>query len=161
MGFDESYDIVVIGTGIAGVATALAAHAAGLRPLLIERSAKLGGGTAFSMGGIWIGCNRLMLAAGYKDTREDVLAYMRFVGGEETDDARLVAYVDRGPEALKFFEDCGIRFRISRGLTDHYFGVAPGSVAEGRCLNTDFIAATDLGEWQDLILAPRDTRRGQ
>ena len=98
-----------------------------------------------------------MLAAGYKDTRDDVLSYMRFVGAEETDDERLLAYVDRGPEALKFFEDCGIRFRISRGLTDHYFGVAPGSVAEGRCLNTDFIAATDLGEWQDSILAPRDT----
>jgi 3-oxosteroid 1-dehydrogenase len=30
-------------------------------------------------------------------------------------------------------------------------------VAEGRCLNTDFIAATDLGEWQDAILFPRDT----
>src|SRR5712675_641259 len=157
MSFDESYDLVVIGTGIAGVATALAADAAGLRPLLIERSAKLGGGTAFSMGGVWISSNHLMLAAGYKDTREDVLAYMRFVGGEETDDARLLAYVDRGPEALQFFEDCGIRFRISRGLTDHYFGVAPGSVAEGRCLNTDFIAATELGGWQDTILAPRDT----
>jgi 3-oxosteroid 1-dehydrogenase len=156
MSFDETYDLVVVGTGIAGVATALAAHAAGLRPLLIEKATKLGGGTAFSMGGIWIGCNHLMLAAGYKDTREDVLAYMRFVGGEETDEARLVAYVDRGPEALKFFEDCGVRFRISRGLTDHYFGVAPGSVAEGRCLNTDFIAATELGEWHDLILAPRD-----
>ena len=50
-----------------------------------------------------------------------------------------------------------MRFRISRGLTDHYFGVAPGSVAEGRCLNTEFIAATDLGEWQDAILSPRDT----
>jgi succinate dehydrogenase/fumarate reductase flavoprotein subunit len=157
MAFDETYDVVVIGSGIAGVATALAAREAGLRPVLIEKAAKLGGGTAFSMGGIWIGCNHLMLAAGYKDTRDDVLSYMRFVGAEETDDERLVAYVDRGPEALKFFEDCGIRFRISRGLTDHYFGVAPGSVAEGRCLNTDFIAATDLGEWQDSILAPRDT----
>jgi 3-oxosteroid 1-dehydrogenase len=155
--FDESYDLVVVGTGIAGVATALAATAAGLRPLLIEKGDKLGGGTAFSMGGIWIGCNHLMLAAGYKDTREDVLAYMRFIAGEEADEARLVAYVDRGPEALKFFEDCGVRFRISRGLTDHYFGVAPGSVSEGRCLNTDFIAATELGEWQDSILAPRDT----
>ena len=28
---------------------------------------------------------------------------------------------------------------------------------QGRCLNTDFIAATDLGEWQNSILAPRDT----
>lgn len=157
MSFDETHNVVVIGSGIGGVATALATREAGLRPVLIEKAAKLGGGTSFSMGGIWIGCNHLMLAAGYQDTRHDVLSYMRFVGAEETDDERLIAYVDRGPEALKFFEDCGVHFRISRGLTDHYFGVAPGSVAEGRCLNTDFIAATDLGEWQDAILAPRDT----
>jgi 3-oxosteroid 1-dehydrogenase len=124
MSFDETYDVVVIGSGIGGVATALAAREAGLSPVLLEKAAKLGGGTSFSMGGIWIGCNHLMLAAGYKDTRNDVLSYMRFVGAEETDDERLVAYVDRGPEALTFFEDCGIRFRISRGLTDHYFGVA-------------------------------------
>jgi 3-oxosteroid 1-dehydrogenase len=157
MNWDESYEVVVIGSGIAGVATALAAREAGLRPVVLEKADKLGGGTSFSMGGIWIGRNHLMLAAGYHDTRDDVLSYMRFVGAEEADDERLLAYVDRGPEALKFFEDMGIRFRISRGLTDHYFGVAPGSVAEGRCLNTEFISATDLGEWQDAILAPRDT----
>jgi succinate dehydrogenase/fumarate reductase flavoprotein subunit len=157
MNWDEVFDVVVVGSGIAGVSTALAAREAGLRPVLLEKADKLGGGTSFSMGGIWIGMNHLMLAAGYKDSRDDVLSYMRFVGAEETDDERLLAYVDRGPEALKFFEDLGIRFRISRGLTDHYFGVAPGSVAEGRCLNTDFIAATDLGIWQDSILAPRDT----
>jgi 3-oxosteroid 1-dehydrogenase len=157
MGWDETFDVVVIGSGMAGVATALAAHEAGLRPILIEKADKLGGGTSFSMGGIWIGDNHLARAAGYRDSREDVLAYMRFVAADEADDERLVAYAERGPEALKFFEDCGIRFRISRGLTDHYFGVAPGSVAEGRCLNTEFIAATDLGKWQDAILTPRDT----
>ena len=129
----------------------------GLRPILLEKAEKLGGGTSFSMGGLWIGNNHLMRAAGYRDSRDDVLSYMRFVAGDQADDERLVAYADRGPEALKFFEDLGVRFRISRGLTDHYFGVAPGSVAEGRCLNTEFIAATDLGEWQDAILAPRDT----
>jgi succinate dehydrogenase/fumarate reductase flavoprotein subunit len=157
MNWDEVFDVVVVGSGIAGVSTALAARAVGLRPILLEKADKLGGGTSFSMGGIWIGMNHLMLAAGYKDSRDGVLSYMRFVGAEETDDERLLAYADRGPEALKFFEDLGIRFRISRGLTDHYFGVAPGSVAEGRCLNTEFIAATDLGTWQDSILAPRDT----
>jgi 3-oxosteroid 1-dehydrogenase len=157
MSFDEVFDVVVVGSGMAGVATALAAREIGLRPVLIEKGDKFGGGTSFSMGGIWIGNNHLAQAAGYKDSRDDVLAYMRFIAGDEADDERLVAYTDRGPEALKFFEDCGVRFRISRGLTDHYFGVAPGSVAEGRCLNTEFIAATDLGEWQDSILAPRDT----
>jgi 3-oxosteroid 1-dehydrogenase len=157
MSWDEVFDVVVIGSGIAGVSTALAAREAGLRPILLEKAEKLGGGTSFSMGGIWIGNNHLARAAGYRDSRDDVLAYMRFVGAHEANDERLVAYADRGPEALKFFEDCGVRFRISRGLTDHYFGVAPGSVAEGRCLNTEFIAATDLGDWQDAILVPRDT----
>ena len=157
MKWDETFDVVVIGSGMAGMATALAACEAGLRPVVLEKAGKLGGGTTFSMGGIWIGNNHLMRAAGYRDSRDDVLAYMRFIAGAEADDARLLAYADRGPEALKFFEDCGLRFRISRGLTDHYFGVAPGSVAEGRCLNTEFIAATELGEWQDSILVPRDT----
>lgn len=155
--WDEVFDVVVVGSGMAGVATALAAREIGLRPILVEKADKLGGGTSFSMGGIWIGNNHLAQSAGYKDCHDDVLAYLRFVAADEADDARLVAYAERGPEALKFFEDCGIRFRISRGLTDHYFGVAPGSVAEGRCLNTDFIGATELGGWQDAILAPRDT----
>ena len=115
MNWDEVFDVVVVGSGIAGVSTALAAREAGLRPVLLEKADKLGGGTSFSMGGIWIGMNHLMLAAGYKDSRDDVLSYMRFVGAEETDDERLLAYVDRGPEALKFFENSGVRFRISRG----------------------------------------------
>ena len=157
MEWDEVFDVVVVGSGIAGVATALAASALGLRPVLIEKAGKLGGGTSFSMGGIWIGNNHLARDAGYRDSRREVLDYMRFIAADEADQERLLAYVDRGPEALKFFEDLGIQFRISRGLTDHYFGVAPGSLAEGRCLNTDFIAATDLGDWQDSILAPRDT----
>src|SRR3979411_3334368 len=144
MAFDETYDVVVIGSGVAGVAPALAAREAGLRPILIEKAVKLGGGTSFSMGGIWIGNNHLARAAGYSDCRGDVLAYMRFVAAQEADDERLVTYVDRGPEALQFFDDCGIRFRISRGLTDHYFGVAPGSVAGGCWLKTDLIAATEL-----------------
>ena len=32
MNWDESFDVVVIGSGIAGVSTALAAHHAGLSP---------------------------------------------------------------------------------------------------------------------------------
>src|SRR5262245_12077083 len=114
MSFDEVFDVVVVGSGIAGVSTALAARQFGLRPLLIEKADKLGGGTSFSMGGLWIGNNHLMRSAGYQDSRDDVLAYMRFVAGDEADDERLVAYTDRGPEALKFFEDLGVRFRISR-----------------------------------------------
>ena len=157
MTWNESFDVVVVGSGLAGLATALTAHECGLRAVVLEKADKLGGGTAYANGGIWIGDNHLMRAAGYEDSRENVLRYMRFIGGDETIDENLLAFVDRGPEALKFCEDCGVRFRISKGLSDHYYAAGPGSVKEGRCLNTDFISANDLGEWQDAILAPRDT----
>jgi succinate dehydrogenase/fumarate reductase flavoprotein subunit len=155
--WNETFDVVVVGSGIAGLATALAARELGLRPVMLEKAAKLGGGTAFANGGIWIGDNHLMRAAGYGDSRDAVLAYMRFIAGDQAVEENLLAFVDHGPPALKFFEDCGIAFRISKGLSDHYYDAAPGSVAEGRCLNTDFIAASDLGSWEDRILAPRDT----
>jgi 3-oxosteroid 1-dehydrogenase len=145
MKWDESFDVVVVGSGIAGLATALTAHETGLRAVVLEKAGKLGGGTAFANGGIWIGDNHLARAAGYKDSREDVLSYMRFIAGDEAIEENLLAYADRGPEALKFCEDCGVRFRISKGLSDHYYDSAPGSVAEGRCLNTDFIAGCHPG----------------
>src|SRR3979411_3371691 len=103
MAFDETYDVVVIGSGMAGVATALAAREAGLRPILIEKADKLGGGTSFSMGGIWIGNNHLARAAGYSDCRGGGLAYMRFVAAEGADDERLGTHVHRGPRAPPLF----------------------------------------------------------
>ena len=155
--WDEIFDVIVVGSGAAGLANALTASELGLQPVVLEKAEKLGGGTSFANGGLWIGNNHLARAAGYVDSREAVLAYMRFIAGDQAIEDNLLAYVDRGPEALKFFEDCGLQFRISKGLSDHYYDSAPGSVAEGRCLNTDFIAATDLGAWQDMILTPRDT----
>ena len=69
----DSYDVVVLGSGMAGLATVLAASERGLRPLLIEKSEKLGGGTTNSYGLIWIGDNQLARAAGYEDNRADVV----------------------------------------------------------------------------------------
>ena len=45
-----SYDVVVLGSGIAGLAAALAAHECGLAPVLVEKADKLGGTTCDSYG---------------------------------------------------------------------------------------------------------------
>ena len=74
----RSYDLVILGSGIAGLAAALAAHALGLQPVVLEKAATLGGGTVHSYGLIWVGQNHLAQAAGHGDTRDEVLAYMRF-----------------------------------------------------------------------------------
>jgi 3-oxosteroid 1-dehydrogenase len=42
----QEYDVVVIGSGVAGLAAALAAAEMGQRVVVYEKAAKLGGGTA-------------------------------------------------------------------------------------------------------------------
>jgi 3-oxosteroid 1-dehydrogenase len=152
----DTWDVVILGSGIAGLAGALAAHELGLRPVVLEKAGTLGGGTVNSYGLIWVGQNHLAQAAGYSDRRDEVVAYMRFLGGGSLDDHRMSTFVDRSPEALKFFERCGVRFHVVRGLTDHYYGKSPGSHAVGRSLEVDLISGFDLGEWRERLSAPDD-----
>jgi len=81
---------------------------------------------------------------------------MRFLGGGSCDDDRMSTFVDRSPEALKFFEECGVCFHLVRGLTDHYYGKSPGSHAAGRSLEVDLISGFDLGDWRERVSAPDD-----
>src|SRR6266851_1087128 len=152
----HAWDVVVLGSGLAGLAGALAAHQLGLRPIVLEKASTLGGGTVNSYGLIWVGQNHLAQAAGYSDTRDETIAYMRFLGAGSLDDDRMSTFVDRSPEALKFFEKCGIRFHVVRGVTDHYYGKSPGSHAIGRSVEVDLISGFDLGDWRDRVSTPDD-----
>jgi 3-oxosteroid 1-dehydrogenase len=152
----SSYDVVILGSGIAGLAGALAAHELGLQPVVLEKAAALGGGTVHSYGLIWVGQNYLARDAGIVDSHDEVLAYMRFLGGGAVDEARLAAFVARSPEILKFFADCGIRFRLVHGVTDHYYEKALGSHAVGRTVEAELISGVELGDWRDRVLVPHD-----
>jgi 3-oxosteroid 1-dehydrogenase len=153
---DDAYDVVVLGSGIAGLAGALSAHELGLRPVVLEKASLLGGGTVNSYGLIWIGDNHLARAAGHKDSRDEVVAYMRFLGGGALDEERMASFVDRSPEALRFFEACGVGFRLVRGITDHYYGNAPGAHTVGRSIEVDLISGDELGDWRGRVLTPHD-----
>jgi 3-oxosteroid 1-dehydrogenase len=148
----QQYDVVVVGSGVSGLSAALAAAELGLRPMILEKADKFGGGTAASHGGLWIGMNHLEQAEGYRDTREQVIAYMNFLGGGELDHERMIAFVDRSPEAMLFFERCGVQFRLTKGFTDHYYDKVAGTTAEGRMLEVELISADDLGEFKDSVL---------
>lgn len=151
-----NFDVIVLGGGTAGLAAAIAAHEHGLSALLIEKGPVLGGISVHSYGLVWVGANHLAARAGLQDNHDDVLEYMEFIGGGQIDPAKMHSYVERSPEALAFFENCGVRFRIVNGITDHYFGVAPGGRASGRTLETELISGFELGDWRDKVLRPVD-----
>jgi 3-oxosteroid 1-dehydrogenase len=153
MPMQGEYDVAVLGSGISGLAAGLAAAAAGLRALVLEKADKIGGGTTNSYGLIWIGNNHLARAAGCPDNRAEVAAYMRFLAGGEAVDDHLMTFVDRAPEAVRFFEALGIPFQLTPGLADHYIGVAPGAKAGGRTLEAKLISGYELGEWRERVRA--------
>jgi 3-oxosteroid 1-dehydrogenase len=141
------YDVVVIGSGAGGLATALAAADAGMSAVVLEKDRLLGGGTALSAGGLWAGCNHLAKAEGRSDSRQAVLDYLNFVGGGASEPAHVEAFVDYAPVALEHFDRCGVKTQIVHAFPDHYYPVAPGSVDVGRTLEARPISLDELGEW--------------
>lgn len=151
---DDSYDTVVLGSGIAGLSAALASAKHGLRTLLLESSARVGGVTSHSWGLIWVGSNHLARKQGITDTRVSVVEYMKFLSGGQAFQESMETFVDESPKALEFYETCGIPFRLVNGVTDHYYGMTSSTSEFGRSIETELVSGAVLGDWQDKVEKP-------
>ena len=67
---EAGVDVVVAGSGAAGMTAALTAAHLGLSVLVIEKTGYFGGSTARSGGGIWAPGNTVLRDAGVTDTPE-------------------------------------------------------------------------------------------
>jgi succinate dehydrogenase/fumarate reductase flavoprotein subunit len=74
--WDSVTDVVVVGSGVAGLAAAVAAASRGASVVVLERGAFTGGTTAKSGGVLWIPNNPLMRERGLVDDRTDALRYL-------------------------------------------------------------------------------------
>lgn len=100
----RGYDVVVVGSGGAGLVSALAAASKGLAVGILEKSPLIGGTTAISGGGIWIPNNHVMAAAGFKDNEADATDYLNRLTLGETSTDLLREFLKTGPEMLRFLE---------------------------------------------------------
>ncbi|MDT4891079.1 MAG: 3-oxosteroid 1-dehydrogenase [Pseudonocardiales bacterium] len=128
----DEYDVVVVGSGAAGMTAAMAAAHAGLRTVLVEKAEHFGGSTARSGGGVWIPGNEALRRAGVSDTAEDARAYLHAIIGDVVPAERIDTYLERGPEALSFlFRNAPLRMQWVPGYSD-YYPEAPGGRVGGR-----------------------------
>ncbi|MEX0407274.1 FAD-dependent oxidoreductase [Aquibium sp. LZ166] len=147
-------DVVVVGSGIAGLSAALAAQAHGFSTILVEKSTAVGGGTSHSYGLIWVGGNHIAEREGISDDMADVRRYLDFLSGGHAETDRLEAFIRETPSAIRFFEDCGIPFLRIHGLTDHYFDRGPGSAETGRSIEAAPMSGYELGPWRQKLYTP-------
>lgn len=131
----HSCDVLIVGTGAAGMTAAITAATAGLKVALIEKDRFFGGTTAFSGGILWIPGNDHAKAQGLSDDRTAAATYIRHEAGNMFDASRVDAFLEKGPEAIRFLEqNSEVRFV----LADYpdYHAESPGGVLRGRSLAT-------------------------
>lgn len=131
--WDEEYDLVVLGTGAAGLSAAVTGAAEGLRVLVLEKTAYIGGTTAYSAGTCWIPNNRFQVAEGNTDDAARAERYLDRVVGENSDKTMRQAYLDNGPRMLEYMKGLGIEFLHSPSVVD-YHSELPETGKTGRAL---------------------------
>ncbi|WP_374665870.1 FAD-dependent oxidoreductase [Ramlibacter sp.] len=130
-------DVIVIGSGAAGLTAAITARQLGLEVLVLEKTGHFGGTTAYSGGAPWIPCNHVMQQIGLTDTREAAQTYLKAVLGEAYVPDLVETYLDEAPRMLKFLEDhSAVRFKPFP-LPDYESGL-PGAAKCRSLLTVEF-----------------------
>ncbi|MFF4835334.1 flavocytochrome c [Streptomyces sp. NPDC001315] len=108
---EETYDLVVVGSGIAGQTAATSAAEAGLSVLLLEKTGRLGGSSAMSGGWFAFTGTEEQAAEGVEDSPELFLKDMLEVGGRLNDRALLETYLSHQEETYRWLKAHGVVFR--------------------------------------------------
>jgi succinate dehydrogenase/fumarate reductase flavoprotein subunit len=108
---DVDADVVVIGGGAAGLATAVRAAELGARVTLIEKNAELGGTTKLSIGSISAAGTKLQRAAGVRDNPDDHFLDMAAFAGDLVPRDNLALrrlYVENAADTVHWIQDKGV-----------------------------------------------------
>ncbi|WP_416466917.1 FAD-dependent oxidoreductase [Pseudomonas sp. LFS044] len=138
-------DVLVIGSGAAGLAAAVTAAWHGLRVTLVEKDPVFGGATAWSGGWAWVPRNPLAQRAGIVEDIEQPLTYLRNELGTHFDEKRVKAFLQACPHMVAFFEQhTALQFVDGNAIPDMH-GDTPGAATGGHQVIAAPYDARELG----------------
>lgn len=150
MSWDHEVDVVVLGSGGAGLTAALTAVVAGASVEVYEKAATVGGTTAVSGGIVWIPAHNR--SPDGELTPADALQYLRAQSLGSMDDELVETFVRTGPAMLDFIEaHSGLQFEIATGFPDYRPELPGGQPTGGRSLSAAPFDLAQLGEWATRI----------
>ncbi|WBU51277.1 flavocytochrome c [Kosakonia pseudosacchari] len=104
----KRYDVVVVGSGGAGLAAAIQAHDEGASVLIVEKMPTIGGNTIKASAGMNAAETRFQRVKGIQDSKELFYAETLKGGGNKNNPALLRRFVENAPEAIEWLARRGI-----------------------------------------------------
>jgi 3-oxosteroid 1-dehydrogenase len=148
--WDESADFVIIGSGGGSIVAALAVADSGKKPLILEKTDKIGGSTAMSGGVFWIPNHPLQARDGIADSEEKGRTYLDAAVGDlgpATSRSRKDMFLRQGPKMVDYLESKGMPFVRCDGWSDYHDDL-PGGMPQSRSLAVEPFNVKELpAEW--------------
>ncbi|WP_319804109.1 FAD-dependent oxidoreductase [Nocardioides dongkuii] len=152
----QQYDVVVVGSGGGAMTGALLAARAGLRTVVVEKTDKLGGTSAYSGGACWLPGSDVQQRAGVADSTDSARTYLGAIL-EDPDLDRVEAFLTHSPELVAELEAAGLPFEWI-AFSEYYD--APGRVSMGRSIQPLNIKRDELtAEVTDRLRPPVERDR--
>jgi len=146
-------DFLAAGSGGGGMTAAIVAREAGLKALVLEKTALWGGTTSTSGGVLWIPNNHLSTDVGIPDSEEDGRHYLEKAAAD-ADPARREAYLQRASEMLWYMEKhTRVAYKATAGYMD-YYPKEPGAKPGGRSLDPLPCSSASLGKELNTMRKP-------
>ncbi|WP_327312125.1 FAD-dependent oxidoreductase [Streptomyces sp. NBC_01235] len=155
---EDAYDVVVVGSG-GGLVGAYVAASRGLRTLVVEKTDRVGGTTAYSGAGLWFPGSAPLRRAGVDDGVEGARTYLRGIVDDPSRERLQDAFLRAGAQLIEELEQNEWFRSFVYGPVPEYYPTAPGASPAGHTVFPPEIPAAELGEHARLVRDPLPMER--
>jgi len=127
---EYDYDVIVVGSGGAGLSAAIMARQHGASVMLLEADTKLGGATRNSTGVVYAANTSTQREAGVDDSADDLYDYLMLLNQYSVRPAMIRYYADQSADMLDWLKSFGVEFPASMLVDSCVSGVKRGHTSK-------------------------------